>query len=44
MELVSSFSNALIQVEDPAVYGQTEWLGVQIHGQSFMLHQVRQFF
>ncbi|KAG8806874.1 tRNA pseudouridine synthase 1 [Serendipita sp. 401] len=29
-----------IEVSDPAIYGETEWLSVQIHGQSFMLHQI----
>ncbi|KAI6041256.1 pseudouridine synthase [Pisolithus marmoratus] len=28
-----------IQVSDPAVYGDTEWISVLFHGQSFMLHQ-----
>jgi len=30
-----------IEVRDPAVYGDTEWISVRIHGQSFMLHQIR---
>lgn len=29
------------KIADPAVYGQTEWISVMFHGQSFMLHQVR---
>ncbi|KAL4078630.1 pseudouridine synthase [Scleroderma yunnanense] len=29
-----------IEVSDPAVYGDTEWISVLFHGQSFMLHQV----
>jgi len=29
-----------IQVADPVVHGETEWISVLIHGQSFMLHQV----
>jgi tRNA pseudouridine38-40 synthase len=29
-----------ITVEDPVVYGETEWIAVLFHGQSFMLHQV----
>lgn len=29
-----------IQVADPVVHGQTEWISVLLHGQSFMLHQV----
>ncbi|KAG9313008.1 pseudouridine synthase [Chiua virens] len=28
-----------IQIADPAVYGDTEWISVLFHGQSFMLHQ-----
>ncbi|CAG7851679.1 tRNA pseudouridine synthase 1; AltName: Full=tRNA pseudouridylate synthase 1; AltName: Full=tRNA-uridine isomerase 1 [Serendipita indica DSM 11827] len=28
-----------IEVSEPAIYGETEWVSVQIHGQSFMLHQ-----
>ncbi|KAI0358116.1 tRNA pseudouridine synthase, partial [Trametes cingulata] len=28
-----------IEVLDPAVYGDTEWIAVMLHGQSFMLHQ-----
>ncbi|KAI0272369.1 tRNA pseudouridine synthase [Gloeopeniophorella convolvens] len=28
-----------IEVADPAVYGDTEWISVLFHGQSFMLHQ-----
>ena len=31
----------LLQILDPAVYGDTEWIAVLLHGQSFMLHQVR---
>ncbi|TXT13262.1 hypothetical protein VHUM_00629 [Vanrija humicola] len=30
-----------LEVRDPAVYGDIEWLSVRIHGQSFMLHQIR---
>jgi len=30
-----------IQVSDPVVYGETEWISVLFHGQSFMLHQIR---
>lgn len=29
-----------IQVADPLVHGETEWISVLLHGQSFMLHQV----
>lgn len=28
------------KIADPAVYGETEWISVMFHGQSFMLHQV----
>ncbi|TFK29719.1 pseudouridylate synthase [Coprinopsis marcescibilis] len=28
-----------ITIEEPAVYGETEWVSVLFHGQSFMLHQ-----
>ncbi|KAM6497070.1 Pseudouridine synthase [Amanita muscaria] len=30
-----------IEVVDPVVYGDTEWISVLFHGQSFMLHQQR---
>ncbi|KAF8623033.1 hypothetical protein AX15_006545 [Amanita polypyramis BW_CC] len=30
-----------IEVADPVVYGETEWVSVLFHGQSFMLHQIR---
>ena len=33
-------STILGQIADPAVYGDTEWISVLFHGQSFMLHQV----
>ena len=29
-----------IHVADPVVHGDTEWISVLLHGQSFMLHQV----
>lgn len=29
-----------LEVREPAVYGEIEWISVQIHGQSFMLHQI----
>ena len=29
-----------VEVQDPAVYGNTEWISILFHGQSFMLHQV----
>ncbi|KAG6832259.1 hypothetical protein H0H87_002155 [Tephrocybe sp. NHM501043] len=29
-----------IEIADPAVYGDTEWISVLFHGQSFMLHQI----
>ena len=32
--------STLRQIADPAVYGDTEWISVLFHGQSFMLHQV----
>ncbi|KIJ48769.1 hypothetical protein M422DRAFT_28233, partial [Sphaerobolus stellatus SS14] len=28
-----------IEVQDPVVYGDTEWVAILFHGQSFMLHQ-----
>ncbi|KAJ3491869.1 hypothetical protein NLI96_g400 [Meripilus lineatus] len=30
-----------IDIADPVVYGDTEWISVLFHGQSFMLHQAR---
>ncbi|KAJ3976434.1 pseudouridine synthase [Lentinula raphanica] len=30
-----------LQIAEPAVYGETEWIAVSLHGQSFMLHQIR---
>ncbi|TEB36685.1 tRNA pseudouridine synthase [Coprinellus micaceus] len=30
-----------IRIEDPVVHGNTEWIAVMWHGQSFMLHQIR---
>ncbi|OCF75536.1 tRNA pseudouridine(38-40) synthase [Kwoniella mangroviensis CBS 8886] len=30
-----------LEVKDPQVYGEIEWISVMIHGQSFMLHQIR---
>ena len=35
------FSACFPKVADPVVYGDTEWISVLFHGQSFMLHQVR---
>ncbi|KAF7356266.1 tRNA pseudouridine synthase 1 [Mycena venus] len=29
-----------IEIADPVVYGETEWISVLFHGQSFMMHQV----
>ncbi|THH18354.1 hypothetical protein EW146_g2617 [Bondarzewia mesenterica] len=29
-----------IEVFEPVVYGETEWISVMFHGQSFMLHQI----
>ena len=28
------------KIADPVTYGETEWISVLFHGQSFMLHQV----
>ncbi|KAK7686290.1 hypothetical protein QCA50_010514 [Cerrena zonata] len=30
-----------IEITDPMVYGDTEWIAVLLHGQSFMFHQIR---
>jgi len=30
-----------IDIAEPKIYGSTEWLRIKIHGQSFMLHQIR---
>lgn len=30
-----------ITVSDPKHVGETEWLSIKVHGQSFMLHQIR---
>ncbi|KAF7309128.1 PseudoU-synth-1 domain-containing protein [Mycena kentingensis (nom. inval.)] len=30
-----------IEIADPVVYGETEWISVLFHGQSFMMHQIR---
>jgi len=32
-----------IDVSDPTLYGDIEWISVKIHGQSFMLHQIVRF-
>lgn len=32
-----------VEVANPVVYGETEWISVLFHGQSFMLHQVRDY-
>ncbi|KXN92408.1 tRNA pseudouridine synthase 1 [Leucoagaricus sp. SymC.cos] len=29
----------LVKIADPVTYGETEWISVLFHGQSFMLHQ-----
>lgn len=29
------------QLSDPVIIGDTEWMSLSIHGQSFMLHQIR---
>jgi len=34
-------AHLLPQISDPTVFGGTEWMSVMLHGQSFMLHQVR---
>lgn len=39
--LTALFSTGFRKIADPAVYGDTEWISVLFHGQSFMLHQVR---
>ncbi|KAG7094072.1 hypothetical protein E1B28_007692 [Marasmius oreades] len=33
-----------LEVLDPAVYGETEWIAVELNGQSFMLHQRKMMF
>ncbi|KAJ4469598.1 pseudouridine synthase [Lentinula aciculospora] len=33
-----------LQVAEPAVYGETEWIAVSLNGQSFMLHQRKMMF
>ena len=33
-------SNNRQKIAEPVVYGETEWISVLFHGQSFMLHQV----
>jgi tRNA pseudouridine38-40 synthase len=30
-----------IDIAEPKIFGSTEWLRIKIHGQSFMLHQIR---
>jgi len=30
-----------IDISPPKLIGSTEWIGIKIHGQSFMLHQIR---
>ncbi|OBZ87552.1 tRNA pseudouridine synthase 1, partial [Choanephora cucurbitarum] len=30
-----------IKVEKPMIFNDTEWISVKLHGQSFMLHQIR---
>ncbi len=32
--------SSVFKIADPVVYGNTEWISVLFHGQSFMLHQV----
>lgn len=38
--MLTEFPSSGSQIADPAVYGDTEWISVLFHGQSFMLHQV----
>ncbi|KAK7056402.1 tRNA pseudouridine synthase 1 [Paramarasmius palmivorus] len=33
-----------IEIDEPAVYGETEWIAVHLDGQSFMLHQRKMMF
>ena len=35
---------SILQIADPVVYGDTEWVAVLLHGQSFMFHQVTYLF
>jgi tRNA pseudouridine38-40 synthase len=30
-----------LQVNDPIIINGTEWLSIHVHGQSFMMHQIR---
>ena len=30
-----------IEVSDPKIISETEWVGIKLHGNSFMLHQIR---
>ncbi|RIA92015.1 pseudouridine synthase [Glomus cerebriforme] len=30
-----------LQVSDPKIINDTEWIAIKVHGQSFMLHQIR---
>jgi tRNA pseudouridine38-40 synthase len=30
-----------MQVNDPIIINGTEWLSIHVHGQSFMMHQIR---
>lgn len=29
-----------LEVREPVLHGEIEWISVRIHGQSFMLHQI----
>ncbi|KIK61725.1 hypothetical protein GYMLUDRAFT_96570 [Collybiopsis luxurians FD-317 M1] len=33
-----------LEVSEPGVFGETEWIAVTLHGQSFMLHQRKMMF
>ncbi|KAI0653291.1 pseudouridine synthase [Cubamyces menziesii] len=37
---LKSIEARTLRISDPAVYGDTEWIAVLLHGQSFMLHQM----
>lgn len=32
---------SFVVASDPIIIGNTEWLGLKVHGQSFMMHQIR---
>lgn len=33
-----------LEVREPVIHGDIEWISVRIHGQSFMLHQIVRLF